>query len=126
MEYYKKVLNHYADFTGRARRKEYWMFVLVNFLVMMVVGIISGLLSTAFSSEVPFVLFYGAYSLAILVPTLAVTVRRLHDIGKSGWMYFVGLIPLIGGIWLLVLLVTEGNHGPNQYGEDPKNAEKVF
>lgn len=93
---------------------------------MMVVGIISGLLSTAFSSEVPFVLFYGAYSLAILVPTLAVTVRRLHDIGKSGWMYFVGLIPLIGGIWLLVLLVTEGNHGPNQYGEDPKNAEKVF
>lgn len=118
MEYYKKVLNHYADFTGRARRKEYWMFVLVNFLVMMVVGIISGLLSTAFSSEVPFVLFYGAYSLAILVPTLAVTVRRLHDIGKSGWMYFVGLIPLIGGIWLLVLLVTEGNHGPNQYGED--------
>ena len=126
MEYYKKVLNHYADFTGRARRKEYWMFVLVNFLVMMVVGIISGLLSTAFSSEVPFVLFYGAYSLAILVPTLGVTVRRLHDIGKSGWMYFVGLIPLIGGIWLLVLLVTEGNHGPNQYGEDPKNAEKVF
>lgn len=117
MEYYKKVLNHYADFTGRARRKEYWMFVLVNFLVMMVVGIISGLLSTAFSSEVPFVLFYGAYSLAILVPTLAVTVRRLHDIGKSGWMYFVGLIPLIGGIWLLVLLVTEGNHGPNQYGD---------
>lgn len=62
----------------------------------------------------------GLYSLAVFIPSLAVTVRRLHDTNHSGWMYFVSLIPLIGGIWLLILLCTDGTHGQNQYGPDPK------
>ena len=61
------------------------------------------------------------YSLATLIPTLGVVVRRLHDVGKSGWFYFIGLIPVVGGIWLLVLMCTEGDHGENDYGPDPKN-----
>lgn len=63
---------------------------------------------------------YGIYLLAIILPSLAVAVRRLHDIGKSGWMILISLIPLIGGIWLLVLLVTDSNPGDNQYGPNPK------
>ncbi|QDH78655.1 DUF805 domain-containing protein [Echinicola soli] len=126
MEYYKKVLSQYADFNGRARRKEYWMFALFNLLVLIVLSIVAVMLSMVLSSELPYILLFGAYTLAIIIPSLAVAVRRLHDIGKSGWMYLVGLIPMIGGIWLLVLLVTEGEHGANQYGEDPKEGEKSF
>lgn len=68
-------------------------------------------------------IFYGLYSLALLIPGLAVRVRRLHDIGKSGWMILVGLIPLIGAIWLIVLYATEGTPGENQYGPNPKVIE---
>ncbi|AWW30594.1 DUF805 domain-containing protein [Echinicola strongylocentroti] len=126
MEYYKKVLTEYANFNGRARRKEYWMFILFNFLVVIVLSIVGGMLSMALSSELPYIILFGAYTLGTIIPSLAVLVRRLHDIGKSGWMYFVGLIPLVGAIWLLVLLVSEGEHGPNQYGEDPKQGEGSF
>ena len=66
------------------------------------------------------IIIVGIYALAVFVPSLAVAVRRLHDINKSGWFYFVSLIPLIGGIWLFILLCTEGTQGPNQYGDDPK------
>ena len=68
-----------------------------------------------------FAFLYVIYFLAILIPSLAVIVRRLHDIGKSGWFYFVSLIPFIGSIWLIILFATEGDKGPNQYGPDPKN-----
>lgn len=123
MNWYLKVLKQYADFNGRARRKEYWMFVLFNILIsmglMIFVGI--GAASESTTMVVIFYSLYALYSLAVLLPTIAVTVRRLHDINKSGAYFFIVFIPLIGGIWLLVLMATEGTQGENQYGPDPKS-----
>ncbi len=122
VEYYLKVVKNYAGFTGRARRKEFWMFAVGNIIICMAVMIVGGILAAIIHPAVMMV-FSGIlmlYSLAILIPSLAVTVRRLHDTNKSGWYYFVSLIPLIGGIWLLILLCTPGNEGDNQYGPDPK------
>ncbi len=123
MNWYLKVLKQYADFNGRARRKEYWMFVLFNILIsmglMLFVGI--GAASESTTMVVIFYSLYALYSLAVLLPTIAVTVRRLHDINKSGAYFFIVFIPLIGGIWLLVLMATEGTQGENQYGPDPKS-----
>ncbi len=113
MNWYLKVLGQYADFSGRARRKEYWMFVLFNVIFAMIAASIDGILGT--NSAIS-----GLYSLAVFIPSLAVGVRRLHDIGKSGLMILVGLIPLIGWIWLIVLFVTEGHPEDNQYGSNPK------
>ena len=130
MNWYLKVLKQYADFKGRARRKEYWMFILFNTIF----GGIATLLDYAlgFGSEgvkatidqgdviiTPGILS-GIYALVLFIPGLAVLVRRLHDIGKSGWMILVALIPLIGTIWLLVLLLTDSNPGENLYGANPK------
>lgn len=118
MEWYTKVLKNYAVFHGRARRKEYWMFVLFNVIFSFAALIIDAVLGTA-------AVFYFLYAVAVLIPGLAVTVRRLHDVGKSGWMILITLIPLIGGIWLLVLLFTEGNPGNNEYGSNPKEVVPV-
>ena len=126
MEWYLKVVrDNYANFEGRARRQEYWMFILFNFIITFLLYIPT-IIGIAMESET--IMFIGLglvilYSLAIFIPSLAVVVRRLHDQDKSGWYYFVGLIPFIGGIWLLILMVTEGTSGPNQYGEDPKAGE---
>ena len=121
MNWYLKVLKQYADFKGRARRKEYWMFFLFNIIFGAVAVIIDNIAGTAVSSA-GYGIFYGLYSLAVFIPSLAVAVRRLHDIGKSGWMLLVGLIPIIGPIWLLVLMVTDSNPGNNKYGQNPKEA----
>jgi uncharacterized membrane protein YhaH (DUF805 family) len=116
MEWYLKVVkDNYANFTGRARRKEYWMFALINIIFAIVLAIIDFVIGT-------FPVIYMVYLLAILLPGLAVFVRRMHDIGKSGWWFFIALIPLIGTIWLLVLLCTDGNPGENSYGPSPKTA----
>ncbi len=123
MDWYLKVLKQYADFNGRSRRKEYWMFVLINIGVGFVVGFIDGLTGTVGAYGIG--LLGGIYNLAILVPSIAVGVRRLHDIGKSGWMLLVGLIPLIGWIWLIILLATEGEEGENEYGPNPKEKEEL-
>ena len=133
MRWYLDVLKKYVVFDGRARRQEFWMFVLFNFIFGIVAAVLDnvfGLKMNNYSSS-----YYSAYvstgyismiySLAVLLPTLAVTVRRLHDIGKSGWMILVGLIPFVGWIWLLVLYVTEGQTGMNQYGPDPKGGDQV-
>ncbi len=120
MNWYLKVLKQYADFNGRARRKEYWMFVLFNIIFAICAIFIDNIIGTAIDG-IGYGIIYLLYTLAVFIPGLAVTVRRLHDIGKSGWMILVGLIPFIGGIWLLVLTVTEGNSGANEYGPDPKN-----
>lgn len=126
MEWYLKVVrDNYANFEGRARRQEYWMFVLFNLIIMFVLYI-PMIIGAAMESQVITMIGAGLvviYALAVLVPSIAVVVRRLHDQDKSGWYYFVGLIPLIGGIWLLILMITEGTSGPNQYGEDPKAGE---
>ena len=115
MEWYLKVVrDNYANFNGRASRQEYWMFILFNFIFTIVVGFIDGFLSLGFLSLL--------YLLAILIPGLAVLVRRLHDVNKSGWWLFIGLIPIIGAIWLLILLCTDSNPGENNYGPSPKAA----
>lgn len=114
IEWYLKVVkDNYANFNGRARRSEYWYFTLVNILVAIPLFIL-----TTFVPALIFV--YWLYTLAVLIPGIAAVVRRLHDVGKSGWFYFIVLIPLVGPIWLLVLLCTEGDSGSNEYGEDPK------
>ena len=121
MNWYITVLKKYAVFSGRARRKEYWMFVLFNVIFVIIASIIDGLLGTTIKGF-GFGLFYALYVLAVIIPSLAVGVRRLHDTGRSGWWLLIGLIPVIGGIWLLVLMVLNGNPGDNKYGPDPKAA----
>ena len=119
MNWYLKVLKQYADFSGRARRKEYWMFVLFNMIFTIVAMILDNVLGIAMEG-IGYGPLYGLYALAMLIPGLAVAVRRLHDVGKSGLMILIALIPLIGSIWLLVLMVTDSNAGENQYGQNPK------
>ena len=119
MNWYLKVLKNYVVFSGRARRKEYWMFGLFNIIFSILAMILDNVLGTAIE-DVGYGLFYILYALAVLTPSLAVAVRRLHDVGKSGWMILISLIPLAGPIWLLVLLVTDNNPGENQYGPNPK------
>lgn len=114
MNYYLAVLKKYAVFSGRATRAEYWYFVLFNLIAQLVLMIVDGLLSIA-----SFDILTSIYVLAVFIPSLAVAVRRLHDTNRSGWMILIGLIPLIGGIWLLVLMVLDST-ADNQYGPNPK------
>lgn len=109
MNWYLTVLRKYAVFQGRARRKEYWMFFLYNILVSFILGFIEGVVSGPQATGA----LGGLYSLAILIPSIAAGVRRMHDVGKSGWFI---LIP----IYNFILMVTEGQRGANEYGEDPK------
>ncbi len=125
MNWYLKVLKQYADFNGRARRKEYWMFFLFNILIILVLYLFIGIGGAMKSTFVIglFSFLAGIYSLAVLVPGIAVTVRRLHDIGKD-WVYIlVSLIPLVGGIWLLVMVLQDSQPGSNQFGPNPKENE---
>jgi uncharacterized membrane protein YhaH (DUF805 family) len=112
--YLTVVRDNYANFSGRARRSEYWYFILFHYLISIALCLLY------FAFDMTGIIVFAVYALAVFLPSLAVLVRRLHDINKSGWYYFVSLIPFIGGIWLLILLCTEGTQGPNQYGEDPK------
>ncbi|MEU3671568.1 MULTISPECIES: DUF805 domain-containing protein [Streptomyces] len=113
MNYYLDVLKKYADFSGRARRQEYWMYTLFQIAAIIVVSILDAVIGTA-----PWL--YVLFALGTFLPSLAVAVRRLHDLGKSGWWLLISLVPLVGGIWLLVLLATAGEQQPNQYGQNPK------
>ena len=113
MEWYLKVMKQYADFNGRARRKEYWMFVLFNVIATIILSAIDAAVGS-------YGALTGIYALAVLIPSLAVGVRRLHDTGKSGWMLLVAFIPVIGSIWLLILLIMDSTPGENQYGANPK------
>lgn len=117
MNYYVMVLKRYADFNGRSRRSEYWYFALFNIIISFVLGFIDGFMGMAGG----FVgVLSGIYALVVLIPGIAVSVRRLHDVGKSGWMLLIGLIPVIGIIWLLVLFLTDSKAGSNEYGDNPK------
>ncbi|OXA81845.1 Uncharacterized membrane protein YhaH, DUF805 family [Flavobacterium aquidurense] len=126
IEWYKKaVFENYADFTGRARRSEYWYFRLAT-TVIFLLFIILGVVVYATTSNGPLAVGLACgllvlYSLLTLIPSLSVSVRRMHDIGKSGWTILVSMIPLVGPIWILVLLFTEGDSGENYYGADPKS-----
>lgn len=120
MKWYLKVLKQYADFNGRARRTEYWMYLLFNLIFLFAAAVLDNILGLKFSPEIPYGFIYMIYALAVFIPGLAVTVRRLHDVDKSGWFILIGLIPFVGAIWLLVLYCTEGTPGTNQYGVNPK------
>lgn len=123
MEWMLMPVRRYADFSGRSRRKEFWMFQLGIFLLYIVVLVLSGIFGAIDSSGTLSGLIFGIFAigmLGLIIPSLAVTVRRLHDQDKSGWMILLGLIPLIGSIILLVFYCTDGTPGPNQYGPDPK------
>lgn len=115
------------NFTGRARRREYWMFALFNLIFLIVAMILDNVLGTTFKAgggaylaTLPYGWIYLLYSLAMIVPGLAVWVRRLHDVGKSGWWLLIGFIPLTGAIWLFVLACTDGDPRSNMFGPSPK------
>ncbi|MET7284573.1 DUF805 domain-containing protein [Streptomyces sp. NPDC005573] len=115
MHWYVDVLKKYAVFDGRARRQEFWMFTLFSLIISIVLAIVDNAMNSVVLGLV--------YSLAVLLPSLGVTVRRLHDTGKSGWFVLLCLIPLVGGIILIVFLATEGKPEQNQYGANPKYAQ---
>jgi uncharacterized membrane protein YhaH (DUF805 family) len=119
MNWYLEVLKKYAVFNGRARRKEYWLFTLFNLIISLVLGLLDGALGLADKSG--WGPLGGIYSLAILIPALAVSVRRLHDTGRSGWWLLIALAPCIGGIVLLVFMIEDSHLGENQYGPNPKD-----
>jgi len=129
MEWYIKVMrDNYINFKGRARRKEYWMFTLVYVIILLGCQALDNMLGTVFMMDAgpmgEISMGYGwAYTICGLVhllPGLSVVVRRLHDVGKSGWFYLIFLLPIIGVIWLLVLYCTEGQKQDNKWGPDPK------
>lgn len=123
VEWYLEVLKKYADFSGRARRKEYWMFILINMLISIAIGFVAGFVGGALglSSNMSMALAL-LYSVAVFVPSLAVSVRRLHDTGRSGWWLLIVLVPILGGLALLVFAVQDSQPGSNQYGNNPKMA----
>lgn len=125
MEWMLLPLKRYADFSGRSRRKEYWMFLLGVVLVAIVVGIVEGVLGL--SGMVGGL--YGPLSilliLAVFIPSLAVQVRRFHDQDKSGWFVLIGFIPLIGGLIVLVFMCLPGTEGTNRFGQDPKDPSQA-
>ena len=106
------IQNKYAQFDGRARREEFWMFVLIYILIYFALLFIGYMLHATFIA--------GIFSLAVLIPNIAVAARRLHDINRSGWWQLVGLIPIIGWIIVIIWYATDSDAGSNQYGENPK------
>ena len=119
MSWYLEVLKKYAVFSGRARRREYWYFVLINIIISIVLTGIDGVTAWP-SAQTGMGLLSGIYSLAILIPSIAVSVRRLHDIDRSGWWLLIVLVPLVGAIILLVFAIQDSKPGANQFGENPK------
>lgn len=110
--YLKCLKGHYADFKGRARRKEYWMFVLVNTIVSVALTFLGGLIKCPWIGSI--------YSLLVLIPSLAVMVRRLHDIGRSWQWLLIALIPAVGAIWLIYLACLDSELQSNAWGANPK------
>ena len=113
MEYFLGAFKKYADFTGRARRKEYWMFILFYIIFYIALAVIDVLLGTMFLALI--------FSLVLLVPSISIAARRLHDTGRTGWWQLIALIPLIGFIVLIVFLVLD-SQDDNEYGPNPKAA----
>lgn len=115
MNWYLKVINQYFDFSGRARRKEYWFFTLFNILIICLLFVLDFIFKTFYFSTFSYI-----YTILVFIPSIAVLLRRLHDIGKTGWYFLILFIPLIGLVWMLVLLSTESEPGTNKWGENPK------
>lgn len=119
MNWYIHVLKKYAVFTGRARRREYWFFALINILIVFILAFIDNATGTL-SAERGIGLLSGLYSLVVFLPGLGVSIRRLHDSNRSGWWMLISFIPLIGFIVLLVFMLLGSTPGNNQYGANPK------
>lgn len=111
MDWYIKVLKEYVNFAGRARRKEYWMFTLINVIVSIVLGVVAGMIKLPILATI--------YSLAVLLPSIGVAVRRLHDTNRSGWFLLLALVPLVN-LYLIYLLVIDSDPSTNPYGPNPK------
>ena len=121
MQWYTDVIKKYVVFSGRARRKEFWMFVLFNVIISIVIGIVYKIIGTDYGNGSSGVLG-SIYSLAVLLPSLGVTWRRLHDTDRSGWWILIGLIPIIGWIVLLVFYLQDSDATENNYGPPPATA----
>jgi uncharacterized membrane protein YhaH (DUF805 family) len=117
-EYFKQPLRQYAGFDGRTARKDFWMFVLISFLVSVAIGIVETLIVFVDGFGLT-----GLYSLAILIPSLAITVRRLHDTGKSAWWILIGMIPLVGHIIIIIFCASRGDDKENAFGSVPTTVE---
>ncbi|QDT80584.1 DUF805 domain-containing protein [Gimesia maris] len=120
MNWYLAVIKKYAEFSGRARRKEYWMFFLFNILISFVIGILGAIIGE--TGGLITVSLSGLYSLFIFIPSIAVTVRRLHDTNRTGWWILIGLIPFFGAIILFIFMILDSDPNANAYGENPKLA----
>lgn len=114
-DYFLDVFRKYAVFSGRSSRAEYWYFILFSFIIVICLDVFDYIFFK--NPAIPFSIIYD---LGVIIPSLAVAVRRLHDIGKSGWWWFIGLIPIVGGIILIVFFVKAGEPGENIYGPNPK------
>jgi uncharacterized membrane protein YhaH (DUF805 family) len=114
IEWYLQPLKKYTDFNGRARRKEYWSFALGNFLISLVFG------GAGFGIGLGSEYLSSLFGLFILIPSIAVGVRRLHDTGRSGWWLLISFVPIVGFFVLLYFFLLEGDSGSNQYGSNPK------
>ena len=124
MNWYLEVLRKYAVFGGRARRTEYWMFALGNVVVSMLLAFVDRSLGMSVSYGVG--TLSSLYALAVLIPSLAVSIRRLHDTGRSGWWWLISLVPVIGVIVLLIFAAQDSQPGDNKYGANPKGATQAF
>lgn len=130
MEWMLMPYRRYAEFSGRSRRKEYWMFVLFSAIVTVICMVLmlgGGMISAEENGSEPGLLFWlgasllGVFVLGSIVPSIAVQVRRFHDQDKSGWMVLLGFIPYVGGLIVFIFMCLEGTRGPNRFGSDPKN-----
>lgn len=125
-----EALRHYAQFSGRARRAEYWMFALFNWLMswgfyimLVMMGATGERTQDLPPAALGLAMAYALFALAMLIPSLAVAVRRMHDTNRSGWWLLIALIPGIGALVLFVFLILDGTRGPNRFGDDPKAGE---
>ncbi len=122
MNWYLGVLKKYAVFEGRARREEYWFFVLFNILISMALALIDWFTGNV-DPETGIGLLGGLYAIGVMIPGMAVSVRRLHDTGRCGWWLLITLIPVIGALVFLYFMVLDSNAGSNEYGQSPKSGE---
>ncbi|WP_153912585.1 DUF805 domain-containing protein [Shewanella sp. TC10] len=122
MDWYIKVLKNYINFKDRARRKEYWFFVLFNVIAGIILGIVDNMTGTL-NQETGYGLLSGIYSLLVFLPALGVSVRRLHDTDRSGWWILIAFIPIIGALILLYFFVSDSQEETNRFGPNPKGNE---
>ncbi len=119
MDWYLEVLKKYAVFEGRAGRKEYWFFILFNILISMALGYVDWLTGNI-NPETGLGILSGIYALGVMIPGMAVSVRRLHDTGRSGWWLLITFVPVIGAIVFLYFMVLDSNPETNEYGPSTK------